>query len=109
MIGFCWLALTADAQTATNAAAIELAQKIAIRMKDSLALTAQQQADIYSANLRLHEQKQQARQQHTNNPAQLQAALQVIEKGRDSLYATILQSKEFVLYKQRKCNLLNAN
>jgi hypothetical protein len=105
----CWLALAAGAQTGTSAAAVELAQKIANKMRDSLGLTAQQQAGIYQINLQLHGQKQQARQQHAASPAQLAPALQAIEQSRDSLYRPLLLPQEFVAYKQKKRNLVTNN
>jgi hypothetical protein len=98
----CWFSLGATAQTATPAPAVELAQRIAAKMKDSLGLTEAQRAGIYQVNLQLHGQKQQARQQHAGDPAQLGAALQAIERGRDSLYRPLLAPTEFLLYKQKK-------
>jgi hypothetical protein len=105
----CWLSLLATAQTATTAAAVELAQKIATKMKDSLGLTEGQRAAIYQVNLQLHAQKQQARQQQAGNPAQLGTTLQSIERSRDSLYRPLLQPAEFLLYKQKKRVLVTNN
>jgi hypothetical protein len=106
---FSCFVLAAAAQTGTSAAAVELAQKIANKMKDSLGLTAQQQAGIYQINLQLHGQKQQARQQHAGNPTQLGPVLQTIEQTRDSLYRPLLLPQEFVVYKQKKRNLVTNN
>jgi hypothetical protein len=109
MGALCWLALAAGAQTGTSAAAVELAQKIANKMKDSLGLTVQQQAGIYQINLQLHGQKQQARQQYSGNPAQLGPVIQAIEQSRDSLYKPLLLPQEFLVYKQKKRNLVTNN
>lgn len=94
---------------ATSAPAVQLAEKIATKMKDSLGLTVAQKNQIYDINMDLHNQKQDARTQHTGNAPQTTTAIQNIEKTRDSLYRPILTVPQFDLYKQKKRNLVSNN
>jgi hypothetical protein len=89
--------------------AVQLAQRIAQKMKDSLGLTIAQKDKVYEVNMQLHNLKQEARQQNINDQTALAAAIQVVEKRRDSLYEAILTQDQFILYKQKKINLVNNN
>jgi hypothetical protein len=95
--------------TATSANAVELAQKIAKKMKDTLGLTAAQKNQIYDVNMDLHNQKQAARTTHAGNPTAMSTAIQNIEKTRDDLYKPILTDAEFLAYKQKKRVLISNN
>ena len=76
-------------------------------MKDTLDLTAAQKSAIYTVNMDLHQQKMTARQQ---NPIgeELREALQRIENPRDSRYSSILSEEKFLIYKEKKTNLVNS-
>ena len=86
----------------------QLSGRIAQRMKDSLLLTTPQQESIYTINMQLHSQKMALRQQHLSADT-LRLQFQKIENGRDSLYRQILSPDQFLLYKQKKRNLVNGN
>jgi hypothetical protein len=86
-----------------------LARRIAGRMKDTLALTIQQEADIYTINMQLHQQKQAVRQMHGNNADSLRVYIQRAENTRDSLYRMVLPDDRYTQYIQRKRSLINNN
>ena len=88
--------------------ATQLANRIATKMKDTLNLNDNKRSKIYDVNMRLHNQKLAARQQY-NNPDTLRVHLQMIENKRDSLYHIILPEDKYLLYKQKKRNLVTAN
>ena len=95
------------AQNGDNNHAIQLAHRIAKKMKDTLDLSAQQRQQIYQANMNLHDQKQAARQ---NSPQDsLQVRIQRIEKTRDMLYMPILGNEKYQLYLLKKRNLISNN
>jgi hypothetical protein len=102
------IGLNAFAQN-TNGPAVQLAQKIAQKMKDSLDLTGDQKNSIYDVNMNLHNQKQTARTANAGNPQLMTTAIQNIEKTRDSLYQPILTVPQYDLYKQKKRNLVSSN
>ncbi len=85
----------------------QLANKIAGKMKDSLGLTVTQAAQLVAINMALSNQKQVARQQHPG-PSAI-TYIQKIENTRDSLYKQILPADKYLLYKQKKRNLVNNN
>ena len=89
-------------------AAIQLANHIAQKMKDTLGLTNQERAQIYTTNISLHYQKMYVRQYNTN-PDSIRIKTQIIEGKRDSLYHIILPQPKYVLYLQKKRNLVSAN
>jgi esterase/lipase len=95
------------AQSAPGAAAVQVAQNIAIKMKDSLGLSMQQKNQLNTVNLQLHTQKQNARTQYAGNVTQLTQALQAIEKTRDSVYQPILTPTQYDLYKIKKRYLIS--
>jgi threonine aldolase len=88
--------------------ATQLANKIAQKMKDSLGLTGQQKNSIVDISMNLHEQKSLARQQHHGSDS-LRYFLQRIENTRDTLYSAVLSQQQYLLYKQKKRNLVNNN
>lgn len=93
---------------AQNPISVQLAMHIAQKMKDSLDLTMQQKQHIFSKNISLHQQKNQARNQ-INNFDSLRVRIQAIEKTRDSLYQTVLPAAKYTLYLQKKRHLISAN
>jgi hypothetical protein len=101
--------LNSIAQNGPNGNAVQIAQKIAKKMKDTLSLTGNQKNKIYDVNMQLHSQKQTARNETPNNPTLLATKIQTIEKTRDSLYKPILKPDEYIVYKQKKKNLVNNN
>jgi len=86
----------------------QLANKIAQKMKDTLSLSDAQKQSIYQANLQLHNQKLQVRQQQIQIDS-LTNRIQVIEKTRDTLYHSHLSAQQYQLYKQKKRNLISNN
>lgn len=85
-----------------------MAQKIAVKMKDSLLLTETQQQNIYNINLQLHQLKAQAWQQYSNRDS-LRVVVQRIENTRDSLYHGVLPAEKYTLYLQKKRVLVSNN
>ncbi|HEY4148430.1 MAG TPA: hypothetical protein VGM41_05860 [Chitinophagaceae bacterium] len=100
----CW------AQTGVPPAAVQLANKQADRMRDSLGLNASQRQRIYDANIYLHNCKTQAWSQYSTDRTRLQQELQTIENRRDSLYNVILGSPDkYQLYKAKKATIVKTN
>ena len=85
---------------------VEVASRIADRMKDSLLLSNLQRDSVYAINLKLHTQKMAARQQYAE-PEALRQAIQAVENARDSLYRPVLGEEKFLLYQQKKRNLIS--
>lgn len=104
-IFFLLIAVISKAQ---SAAAMQVAEKIAQRMKDSLLLTDQQKDSIYSLNILLSNKKAQLRRQYTNMDS-LEHHFQLVESSRDSLYRIVLGEEKYQLYKTRKRNLVKSN
>ena len=102
---FSFLSALAIAQ---NDPANQLANKIAQKMKDSLNLTGLQKNEIKDINMNLYEQKKTVRLQHRGSDS-LRIFLQRIENKRDTLYSAILSQQEYLLFKQKKRNLVNNN
>ncbi|HYD20791.1 MAG TPA: hypothetical protein VEB40_04890 [Flavipsychrobacter sp.] len=92
----------------TSNPATELAEKIAVKMKDTLGLTNVQKGQVYDVNLQLHEAKMAKRQQYTGTDS-LQIHIQRVENMRDSLYRTVLGEEKYQLYLEKKKNLVNNN
>jgi broad specificity polyphosphatase/5'/3'-nucleotidase SurE len=106
IIIFILLSVTkTNGQTTT---AIQLADKIAQKMKDTLSLNQQKKTQIYNINLQLHDWKTQARQQYANSDS-LGRMIQRVENKRDSLYRNVLTTNQYNLYLQKKRNLVNNN
>jgi hypothetical protein len=86
----------------------QFARKISQKMKDSLNLSEEQEKKVYTINMQLHDKKREARDKY-KNPVELGPQLQRIENTRDGLYETVLNKKQYILYKQKKRNLINNN
>lgn len=87
---------------------VVLANHIADKMKDTLALSNPQRNQVFAANMWIHTRKMQIRQQ-TSNPDSIRILTQRVEHKRDSLYHNILPAPKYNLYLQKKRNLVNAN
>ena len=85
-----------------------LAEKIAKRMKDSLQLSVQQQAQVYQVSLQLHTAKMSKWQQYAGTDS-LRIQIQRVENTRDSLYRPVLSQQQYELYLAKKGNLINNN
>lgn len=83
--------------------------KIANKMKAALQLDAAQYNGIYDINRQLTSLKAAARQQHGNQPDVLQTKFQQIENTRDSLYRPVLGEQTYLLYREKKRELVNNN
>lgn len=103
-IGCSLLALCAAGQSGAE----QLATRIAKKMKDSLSLTASQQTQIYTINMQLHQQKQQVFTRYQASDS-LRIHLQRIENSRDTLYSSVLSPDKYLLYRQKKRNLISNN
>lgn len=88
--------------------AVQLANHIADKMRDSLGLTTPDRNQIFAANMYLHNQKMIARQQ-TTNPDSLRMKLQFLEHKRDSIYQNILPPDKYQLYLPKKGVLVSTN
>jgi hypothetical protein len=93
---------------AQSTPASEVASKIATKMKDTLNLTDSARFQIYNINMLLHEQKTAVRQSYTNMDT-VRTKIQQIESTRDSLYRAFLSSEQYLLYQEKKTNLVNNN
>lgn len=93
---------------AQSSPAIELATRIADKMRDSLQLSDVQHRQVYAVNLALHQQKHNVRNKWQNRDS-VRLALQRVENTRDSLYKTTLSAQQFELYRQKKRLLISAN
>lgn len=85
-----------------------LSNKIANKMRDTLSLADSQRIQIYNINMQLHNQKMDIRQQYFGSDS-LSSKIQSVENTRDSLYHMILADDKFILYRQKKVNLVNNN
>ena len=85
-----------------------LAQKSAQKMKDTLGLTAQDKNLIKNINISLAEQKRVVWERYLASDS-LTFFLQRIENKRDTLYSAVLPANKYLLYKQKKRNLINNN
>lgn len=110
MIKYVWIAgmvflisMGANAQGGTPAQ--QLAAHIADRMKDSLSLTAAQRGQIFSINMRMHNDKMAKRGLYGNRDS-VGRHLQLIENSRDSLYHKVLSEAQYGLYLKKKGRLL---
>jgi hypothetical protein len=102
------LIVLVKAGMAQNSVAIDLANRIATRMKDTLSLTVPQRNLVYDINILLHNRKTAIRQLYTNTDS-VSFYLQRAENKRDSLYHTIMSDSKYQLYLQKKRNLVNNN
>lgn len=102
------LIVTTYTASAQESPAEQFARKIAMRMKDSLALTIVQCDSVYHINMRIHRQKMAKRQQYGNDPI-VTSHIQQVENTRDSLYHTVLPEDKYLLYKSKKRNIVHNN
>lgn len=86
-----------------------LALKIAQRIADTLSLTPTQRNQLYTINMDIHSRKQAAWKTHREEDPALSIAIQKIENSRDSLYKNVMSADKFLLYRQKKRNLVNNN
>jgi 50S ribosomal subunit-associated GTPase HflX len=100
-------ALCVSAQTGLPAE--QLATKIASKMQDSLNLTVPQQQQVFAINMQLHNQKTAIRNQYSGNDSLIRVNIQRIENKRDSLYRPLIGETNYILYRQKKRNLVNNN
>lgn len=91
-----------------EASEAQVAHKIANKMADSLGLTNQQRAKIFSINMDLSKKKKEARKKSTDRTVVGQE-LQQIEGTRNAMYKTVLTQEQYMLYLQKKRNLVNNN
>ncbi len=87
---------------------IDLANKIADKMNDSLTLSQSQRAQVFAVSIQLHNEKTTVRYQFTDRIV-VGKELQRIENARDSLFKSILSDQQYILYKQKKRSLVNNN
>lgn len=100
------LSILATNSQAQNSAEV-LANKIATRLKDSLNLSDSMRLKLYDINMQLHNKKTIVRTQFMGSDS-LHYKIQLIENTRDSLYSTIIPPSIFVIYKQKKRQLVRA-
>jgi hypothetical protein len=86
-----------------------LAERIAGRLKDSLSLSGAQKDSIYAINMLIANQKNALRSTYQSDPDALQFHTQRVEHTRDSLYRPVLGEEKYLLYRQKKNNLVNNN
>lgn len=98
----------AQNESSANSHSIQLAHRIAKKMKDTLALSAQQRQQVYQVNITLSDQKHALRQQDLIANS-LRVQIQRVERTRDSLYLPILGNEKYQLYLEKKRNLINNN
>jgi hypothetical protein len=91
-----------------NTPAAQLAHKIANKMRDSLNLTNQQTAKIFTINMDLHRKKSQVMHQSQSRDITARQ-LQTIENTRDSSYSRVLSTDQFSLYLKKKRFIVNNN
>lgn len=85
-----------------------VANKISQKMQDSLQLTSEQRGQVFTINIQLHEQKSFYRDKYAGTDS-VRYYLQKVENTRDSLYRRILPENKYMLYRQKKRNLVNVN
>lgn len=106
----CFFGISANCQqSAPDATAIQarqragadVARKISWKMRDSLGLDSSTTAQLYQLTLPFHSQKMAIVRQYHGKPA-MSGLLQQLEQTRDSLYATLLTSQQYQLYRAQK-------
>ena len=105
-IGFL-LAMGMAFQAGAQSPAADLSNRIAQRMKDTLQLSDSQKNVVYAINMQLHTQKMSVRQQYTGDSVRYH--IQRIENTRDSLYGAALPPDRYLLYLEKKKNLVSAH
>jgi hypothetical protein len=87
----------------------QIAKKVAKKIADTLNLPSAKRKQIEDINLQLHQQKMTARTQYAGQDSVLRIRIQAVENTRDSLYKPVIGDALFLLYKQKKRNLLVIN
>ena len=116
VFGCCFFSLSLSAQSQINSRSQKtadkngdrLAQYMAEKMKDSLRLTQQQAKSIYDINMKIHEQKMNARRLNKRMDL-LTREIQKIENTRDSLYLKIISAGNLERYKEKKSKIVSAS
>lgn len=98
----------AGAANAQSSPAVDLANKIADKMKDTLGLSQGQRSQIFAVNIHLYDQKKGVLQRFQNRDS-ISRRLQMIENTRDSLYNEKLTPAQFQVYREKKRHLVNNN
>ena len=96
-----------QAQAPENTPAAKLAHHIADKLKDTLGLTNQQRAKVFKINMDLSIKKMNARKK-SNDRIVVGEEIQRIEKLRDALYKEVLSEQQYLLYVEKKRNLVTA-
>lgn len=78
-----------------------LARNVAVKMRDSLKLSSQDEQRIYQLNMQIVQEKAKLWQEYRSSPS-LRSHLQVAENKRDSLYGTVLSREKYFEYRQKK-------
>jgi hypothetical protein len=102
---FCFVTNVGHAQTKVIPAQ-EIAGRVAIKMKDSLQLTVEQETQVYKINLQLNEEKKLVMQSEKVRDS-IGVKLQRIENSRDLRYKAVLPADKYKLYLSKKRNLLS--
>jgi len=105
---FCIVVLLVSGILRAQTPAEEIANKIALKMKDSLQLTDSQRMQIYNINIQISQQKSNMRSLYTGSDS-LRIKIQLVEYTRDGLYHAIMSDEKYLLYLQKKRNLVNNN
>jgi hypothetical protein len=93
---------------AQNVPGNQLSHHIADKMKDTLDLSNQQRAEVFQINKDLTDKKDKARKK-SNDRAIVGPDIQGVERTRDSLYKEVLTVPQYILYLEKKRNLVTAN
>lgn len=101
---FVCFSFSARSQSIAHNVALHIAQK----MKDSLDLSVNQKGQLYGVNMQLYNKKTLARKKYAGSDS-VRISIQKIENTRDSLYKNILATDKYLLYKQKKLNLISNN
>lgn len=104
LLFFVFIGASTNAQTPAEMVATRIAQK----MKDTLGLADSLRIQIYQINLQLDQQKTAMRTQYRGSDS-LRIKVQRVENTRDALYQVVLPAEKYVLYRQKKRNLVNNN
>ena len=103
-IVFLFVVMLSNAKAQATTPASEASQ-VAQKMMDSLLLSDPQRSQIEAATLDIQTMKARLRQLYTSRA--LDYYLFMAEESRDSVYKNILPADKYLLFKQKKNNLLN--
>lgn len=108
LILFSALFMCVSGLNAQSEVADSLARKMALRIKDSLGLSPQEESMVYQANLQIAKEKEKLWNEFRASP-NLRIYLQKAENRRDSLYKRILSRELFLNYLNKKPVLISSN